>query len=71
MTPKCSTVSFFPHACSVLPRVERQSRYEPSETAADENDAKTFDLDEADHTPHYQRVYISGEETASVSIVMC
>ncbi|XP_050685853.1 AMP deaminase 2-like isoform X2 [Eriocheir sinensis] len=49
----------------VLPRVERQSRYEPSETAADENDAKTFDLDEADHTPHYQRVYISGEETAS------
>lgn len=48
--------------------VERQSRYEPSETAADENDAKTFDLDEADHTPHYQRVYISGEETASVPV---
>lgn len=60
---------FFPHADIVTLRVERHSRYEPSETAVDENDAKAFDLDEADHTPHYQRVYISGEETASVSIV--
>ncbi|XP_071547699.1 AMP deaminase 2-like [Panulirus ornatus] len=45
--------------------VERTSKYEPSETAVDEEDAKVFELDEADYTPHYQRVFISGEETAS------
>ncbi|KAG0712049.1 AMP deaminase 2 [Chionoecetes opilio] len=48
--------------------VERQTRYEPSETAADENDTKPFDLDETDYVPHYQRVFISGEETASVPV---
>ncbi|XP_063862391.1 AMP deaminase 2-like isoform X3 [Scylla paramamosain] len=44
---------------------ERHSRYEPSETAVDEDDTKTFDLDETDYIPHYQRVFISGEEASN------
>lgn len=47
---------------------ERHSRYEPSETAVDENDTKTFELDETDYIPHYQRVFISGEESSSVPV---
>ncbi|XP_068230414.1 AMP deaminase 2 isoform X4 [Palaemon carinicauda] len=43
-------------------------RYEPSETAADEQDGSTFELDEADYAPHYQRVFISGEETCSMPV---
>ncbi|XP_042217847.1 AMP deaminase 2-like isoform X3 [Homarus americanus] len=43
--------------------VERAPRYEPSETAVDEEDEKGFDMDEMDYVPHYQRVFISGEET--------
>ncbi|XP_045600064.1 AMP deaminase 2 isoform X1 [Procambarus clarkii] len=44
--------------------VERTSKYEPSETAVDEEDKKEFQLDETDYVPHYQRVFISGEETS-------
>ncbi|KAG7171346.1 putative AMP deaminase 2-like 2 [Homarus americanus] len=47
--------------------VERAPRYEPSETAVDEEDEKGFDMDEMDYVPHYQRVFISGEETTRVS----
>lgn len=43
-------------------------KYEASETAVDDSDEKVSDIDESDYTPHYQRVYISGEETTSVSV---
>lgn len=46
---------------------ERTSRYEPSETDLDENEDTEFEVDEADYAPYYQRVFISGEETSSVS----
>lgn len=59
----------FPHAGVAVNRAERHSRYEPSETAVDENDTKTFELDETDYIPHYQRVFISGEESSSVSVL--
>ena len=41
--------------------------YEPSETVADERE-RLDDIDQLDFVPHYQRVFISGEESTSVSI---
>ncbi|KAK8745948.1 hypothetical protein OTU49_017195 [Cherax quadricarinatus] len=43
--------------------VERTSRFEPSETCLDDEDTKGFEVDETDSVPHYQRVFISGEES--------
>lgn len=57
-------INSFVNLCSA---VERTSKYEPSETAVDEDVADVYTLDETDYTPHYQRVFISGEETSNVS----
>ncbi|XP_076066304.1 AMP deaminase isoform X3 [Oratosquilla oratoria] len=46
-------------------RERQNTRYEPSETVADDLDTHTFPIDEADMAPHFQRVYISGEESNS------
>jgi len=48
---------------------DKRSHYEPSlvGTVADEND-RLFKLDEHDFVPHYQRVYISGEDTSGVPL---
>lgn len=50
--------------------VERTStsKFEASEAAVDEQDLESFDLDEADYAPHYQRVFISGEESSNVPV---
>ncbi|XP_054257177.1 AMP deaminase 2 isoform X2 [Macrosteles quadrilineatus] len=53
----------------VVKEDDKRSHYEPSivGTVADEND-RIFKLDEHDFVPHYQRVYISGEDTSGVPL---